>query len=394
MNTPTNERKQARTPRKMYWRPHKVSRVELLMVSILALGAFLAVQRWPVTTEMAHHDEKLAAARLARKGLEAIRAERLRRGWRPDTEVDPAQSGLIGSLLSPVTSNPGHLPAKQTSVNPNFAALVVHWLKRCGVEEGDAVAVGVSGSFPALNVAVYAALQTLGARPVIVASASASQWGANDPELLWLDMEQILGQRAGFTARSVAASRGGINDKALGMSKEGRRLLDAGIARAKVEVIAPETVQASIDRRMEIFKAGAEGGQIKAYINVGGGTVSVGARVGRRLFKPGLNRTAPLGSSEVDSVMTRFILDGVPVIHLSHTEDLAQRYGFPVTPAQMPQPGHGTIFVRQGPSRLLAGGGVALILLALFGVVRRDWGFRMLSRSTKRESPRPPEQMV
>lgn len=393
MNQPTR-RQGARAPRKMYWRPHKVSRVELIFVSLLALGAFIALQRWPVTEHMAHHGEKLAAARLARRGLDAIRAERLKRGDAPDPEVDPAQSGLIGNLLSPVTSNPGHLPAKQTSVNPNFAALVVHWLKRSGVEKGDVVAVGVSGSFPALNVSVLAALQTLEVKPVVIASASASQWGANDPNLLWLDMEKALTQRAGFTVSSVAASRGGIEDRAMGMSKEGRRLLDEGIARSGVEVIAPQTVEASIERRMAIFNEKAEGSPIKAYINVGGGTVSVGARVGRRLFRPGLNRNAPLGASEVDSVMTRFILEGVPVIHLSHVEELAQRYGFPITPATIPQAGQGEIFVRQGPSRLLAGGGVILILLALVGVVRRDWGFRMMSRGVKRQAPRPPEQMV
>ena len=93
---------------------------------------------------------------------------------------------MIGTLISPVTSNSGHLAAKQGSLNPNFAAVVVSWLRSAGVGEGDYVAVGVSGSFPGFNTVVYAALQALNAKPLVISSASSSQWGANVPELLWI----------------------------------------------------------------------------------------------------------------------------------------------------------------------------------------------------------------
>jgi poly-gamma-glutamate system protein len=131
--------------------------------------------------------------------------------------------------MTSVTSNTGSLPAKQTSINPNFAAVVVQLLKRAGLEEGDVVAIGFSGSFPALNVAVMAAVSVLGLKPIIISSNAASQWGANDPDFLWIDWERTLAAKHIFNFRSVAASIGGIEDRGLGMTPEGRRTIVAAI---------------------------------------------------------------------------------------------------------------------------------------------------------------------
>ncbi len=129
--------------------------------------------------------------------------KRLRKNLPIDPESDPAQTGLIGELLSPLTTNPGHLPAKQTSANPNFSAVIIHLLKRAGVKEGDKVAVGFSGSFPALNICVLAAIDTLKADPIVISSAGSSQWGANHPDFMWPDMEKLLHEKHVFPYRSV-----------------------------------------------------------------------------------------------------------------------------------------------------------------------------------------------
>ena len=73
-----------------------------------------------------------------------------------------------------VTSLPGKLANKQMTVNPNFAAAIVQMRKDAGVEKGDFVAVGVSGSFPAFNVCTYTALETLRARPIVIGSGASS----------------------------------------------------------------------------------------------------------------------------------------------------------------------------------------------------------------------------
>ncbi|MCA9539996.1 MAG: poly-gamma-glutamate system protein, partial [Myxococcales bacterium] len=276
----------------------------------------------------------------------------------------------------------------------NFAALVVHYLKRLEVEKGDVVAVGLSGSFPAINIAVYAALETLGAEPLVVSSASASQFGANDPEMLWIDMERILAERKVFTTRSVAVSRGGIEDRGLGVTKEGRALLDAAIVRSGAKVIKAASYSESVEERMRAYTEAAGGRPVKAYINVGGGTTSVGTRIGKRLFKPGINRSLPPGTTEINSVMTRYVGDGVPVIHLIKIAELADRYGFPLEMTEMPPVGQGRIFSREAYNTWLALGFIAAVLGALIAFVRFDVGFRMLRVASRRDAPKPPEQMV
>ena len=379
---------------RMYWRPHKVSRIELMLVAVVALAGLAAAERIRVTEKQKHFEEKIAAARTAQRGFEVVRTARLALG-EIDTEVDPLGTGLIGPLMSPVTTNHGHLGAKQVSVNPNFAALLVHYLKRLDVGPGDAVAVGLSGSFPAINIAALAAVEAIGAEAVIISSVSASQFGANDPRLAWTDMEKLLVERGVLKARSVAVSRGGIEDRALGMTREARNLLDAAVERAGARhVIRPPNYAASVDERMRIYAQEAQGRPIKGYLNVGGGTVSVGTKVGKRLFKPGINRTAPAGTRQIDSVMTRFAALGVPIVHMTKIAELANRYGFPLEPREVPRPGQGRIFVREAYSRILAGGVFAFVILLLVAFVRTDFGFRMLRTAARRPNRKPPERMV
>ncbi len=380
----------------MYWRPHKVSRAEVVLVMVLALSGAIAVEKFTVQRKQEHYHEKVEAARKTKRAFEVIKAVREASGWRRDPEVDPANTGLIGQLMSPVTTNSGHLPAKQISVNPNFSALVVHYLKRLDIQKGDAVAVGLSGSFPAINIAVIGALEALEVRPLVISSASASQFGANDPDMVWLDMERVLAEREVFKTRSIAASRGGIEDRGLGVTRVGRELLDAALERSGIkEIIRAPNYNESVKRRMEVYAQAAEGRPIKAYVNVGGGTTSVGTKVGKRLFTPGINRTAPAGASQIDSVMTRFIAEGVPVIHLVKIADLATRYGFPLEMTEMPPVGQGRIFSREVYNVWLASFVVLLVFGSLVAFVRTDWGYRLLKRSSGAHGPRkPPEQMV
>ena len=124
--------------------------------------------------------------------MAAIKEARINRGIPIDPHYDWSESGLIGQWRSEVTGAYGNLDAKRTSINPNFAAVVVRLLREAQVEPGQVVAVGFSGSFPALNICVCAALEILDLNPVIVSSVSASQWGANHPDFLWVDMEGEL----------------------------------------------------------------------------------------------------------------------------------------------------------------------------------------------------------
>ncbi len=71
--------------------------------------------------------------------------------------ADVNRTGLIGLETSPITTTLGNLEAKRTTTNPDFAALLVRLLAEAGVKRGETIAVGASGSFPALIVAALSA---------------------------------------------------------------------------------------------------------------------------------------------------------------------------------------------------------------------------------------------
>ncbi|MDP8224927.1 MAG: poly-gamma-glutamate system protein [Candidatus Lernaella stagnicola] len=380
--------------KRLYWRPQRVSVRALFLIAVVALAGLLLVEKNRIQQEQPFFKEKVQAARIAMDSFKALKIEAKRRGVQLDPDADPTDSYLIGQLLSSVTTNPGHLPAKQTTINPNFAALIVHFLRRGDVESGDLVAVGMSGSYPALNLCVHAALQAIDLEAIIISSTGSSQWGANNPKFLWPDMEKYLFKEGVFKYRSAAISRGGLEDRGLGLSKAGRRVVDRAIDRSGLYPIRTDSYQESVSERMDIYREWAAGREIKAYINVGGGTASVGARLGRKLFHAGLNRTAPSGVSRVDSVMGNFILKGVPVVHLLNIERLATRYGLPLTPKEIPPVGQGKIFVREVHNTKLAIGFLALIVLMLFAFVRLDWGYRIFNAGRKEKADVRPEKMV
>ena len=238
----------------VYWQPHRAGRPALAAMALLSIGGLLLVESHRRRVPEPYYEEKVAAAQLAADCMEAVKQRRIALGYPIDPAVDPAQTGLIGAAMTPATSTAGRLSAKRISANPNFAAVVVTFLKRAGLKPGDTVAIGYSGSFPGLNIAVEAAVQTLELRPIGISSAAASQWGANLPNFLWLDMERTLYDQGKIGFRSRAASLGGVEDRGLGMSDETQQTLRKGIARNGLATIEGGNFTQSVDERMQLYQ--------------------------------------------------------------------------------------------------------------------------------------------
>ncbi len=360
----------------MYWRaPTAANRVHVL-VAVIACAALLTAERFQRVEVAPDFEDKLRAAKAMERGLDLMRAQRTARNLAPiDTELDPTGSGMIGLASSITTTNSGSLAAKRTTVNANWAAVLVDLLHQAGVARGDLVAVGISGSFPALNMAALCAVDVVGARAITIASAGASSFGANLPEFGWLDMEHALADAGIFSSRTVAASLGGTRDRALGMDRAGRHLLRESIESYDIHFIDVKEEIASIEERMRIYREHAAGRRFAAYVNAGGALVSLGPKSVKRLYQPGLNwRPHPRGVG-VDSVTMRFLSQGTPVINLSKVIPLAEQYGLPVEPAKRPVVGEGPVFARRSHDRrLVAGllGGLALASFALLRLTSRD----------------------
>lgn len=380
--------------KKIYWRPSKVPRIILVVIACLAIGGMGAVEVFKTKNKQPFYKEKMKASRIMKKSIDVLRESRIKKVGPIDREADPSNSGLIGLPESSITSKFGHLPSKQTSANPNWAGVMVDMLKKAKVREGDTIAAAFSGSFPAINLAVYSAAEALSLDVVAVTSITASSWGANAPQFNWLDMESVLYKKKIISNRSVAASLGGYEDKGFIRSKKKRQILHEGINRNKLPLLEFESIKESIDARLELYAHHSKGKSPGAYINVGGGIISVGSLRGKALYRPGLNLKHSSSALGVDSVMTRFALEGVPVIHMVRINDLADQYGLPQSPAIMPSVGEGDIFIRAQYNLYLTGTVLLVLLLLLYFLLKLDIGYRIFGGSHMPETTKHPEPMV
>ncbi|MEJ2147299.1 MAG: poly-gamma-glutamate system protein [Acidobacteriota bacterium] len=354
-----------------------------------------AVERYRVEKRRPYYTEKLDAASLAERAMRAVKAERLKLGIPIDPATDPTESGLLGAMWTPVTTEMGRLAAKQTTVNPNFAAVLVQMLEEAGAESGTEVAIGYSGSFPAMNLCVLAAVQTLHLRPLIISSCGASQWGANEPGFLWIDMEHLLYDEGIFKYHSLAASIGGDDDLGVGMDPKGREEIIEAIHRLKLPFIHEPSYAESVDRRMEIYRDRAGDRPIRIYVNVGGGASSLGRGAGQVEFPPGVVTRPPPGIGARSSVIMRFLTEEhARVIDIRDIEFLAHKYGLPVMPTSMPGVGEGGVFQRTEFNNWLALGILAVLVLMIWGFLRTEWGGRVFRTTHPTHHPGPPEPMI
>lgn len=338
-----------------------------VVCAIIAVAADAAAERSRQKIDRGYREQQLAAARTVAQAEQAILNAKRERGIPIESEYDFNSTGLIGPETSFITTDSGDLRAKRTSTVPDFAGATVEMMMEAGLRRGDTIAVGMTGSFPALNIAVYAAAQELGVRPIVISSVGSSYWGASDPEMTWLDMETILYDQGILRHRSVAASIGGEGDNGRNL-KEGREVARQACERNQVLLIEKPTVEESIDQRMAIYQIQAGSAPIRAFVNVGGGVANVGKTTNKRLIPAGLTRHLSLSSRFTGAaVVARMARRDLPIINLLDVDELARRYDLPVDPGRLPKPGATGFFQRSQYSRIKVGvilGGLLICVLA------------------------------
>lgn len=343
------------------------SNIVLGALSLLSLLAFIAVENSKVDLQQDWYTEKLEASLLSQQAANTLKNHRLEKGVFTDDINDPNQTALIGQEYTQITTDRGYIEAKLSSTNPNFAALIVQLLKDAGVEKGDNVAVAMTGSFPALNISVLAALETLDLHPIVITSVGSSNWGANDPFFTWLDMESLFIKSNVFHTKSVAASMGGGSDLGRGLSPQGRKLISKAIKRNDIAFINEKHLEKSIATRMDLYDKYSNGMPIKAFINVGGGIASLGNTINGKIIPPGLTEFLPEANFPVRGVMIQMGQQQTPIIHLLNISQLLEQYGLPTSPSPLPEPGMGEIFVQEKYSMLVTG--IATLILVIVVVV-------------------------
>lgn len=323
----------------------------LIAASIAWAGVFVGARVSPSDFV----DLQIEAARLMRDCTAAIAAQRVGLGIPIDSDLDPNRTGLIGYEFTEITTSMGLLEAKRTSTNPAFAALMVRYFHAIGLQPGDVVAVGASGSFPALILATLSAARVMDLKPVIVYSVGASSFGANIPGFTFIEMLRCCRANALLAYDIDAVSLGGDADAGLGAGFGDSVALMMRIAEgAGVPIIREERIGDSIQRRLDIFDevAGRAGRPVGCFVNVGGNSANYGNTMASLDFPNGLvNRPPVMATHPERGLIFEYAARGVPVINLLDVRGLAVKNGLPVDPVPMPGIGEGNVYKVQRSAR-------------------------------------------
>ncbi|NEO18610.1 MULTISPECIES: poly-gamma-glutamate system protein [unclassified Moorena] len=325
--------------KRLYWQSEKQTWKIILTVAIVALIGLMAVENISVKAG----ETEIKAAQIMQAGMETIKEYRQKEvGEQYYDQYDAdklnkfIESGMIGVLSSPITTMVVAPTAKVATINPNWAALMVDLYIKAGVKNGDTIAASFSGSYPALNLAVMAAAEAMDIKVIAISSVGSSSWGSNLPNLAWLDMERILNEKQIISNRSVAASRGGLEDLGLGLEAQAVQMMEEIIKRNKMYYIYEIDRRQNIDHRMSIYSQYSDSDTIKLYVNVGGGKISVGDDTKERIFQAGLNKNMRIKPGTSDSLMKRFAESGMPVIQMRHMTELCKRLNMPCDIEEIP----------------------------------------------------------
>lgn len=339
------------------------------MLSLVALVCFLIAINIKTVDVSPSYEQKIKAAKLMEQAMGVLKEHRMEKSIFIDIENDPNETGLVGSPFSLITTDEGDLDSKLTTLDPNFSAVVVDLMYQLHLEAGDTVAILMTGSMPGANIAVLAACKALDIFPITITSIGASQWGANQIDFTWLDMESILHNNDLIQNRSIAASIGGRNDMGRLLSVSGRKIITDNINKHGLPLIKEERLANNIKNRMNYFSAIRPIPSYDAVINVGGGVASLGTSFNLKLLPPGVVRRSSIQNigrpGGIEGAFTKFLNYDVPGLHILNIRPLIADFKIPFAPIPVPEIGSGGLYANEHYNVWVAG----LCLLIVSGSV-------------------------
>jgi len=339
----------------------------LVILSIISLVGF-AISINSTTVDISpSYDLKIKAARMMENSMSILKKNRMEFGVFIDDENDPNETGLVGSPFSLITTDEGDLDAKLTTLDPNFSAGMVELMLKMKLQEGDTVAILLTGSMPGANIAVLTAAKAIGLVPLMITSVGASQWGANHVDFTWLDMERILFNNDLISKRSIAASIGGRNDMGRLLSPAGRNIIINNISKHQIPLIKNIKLVENIDERMMLFSKYSKLKDFSAMINIGGGVASLGTSFNSKLLSAGIVKRSDvidisLKDGGIEGVLSKFSKANVPVLHVLNIKSLTEQLNMPFAPIPIPEIGVGGLYALKKYNILVAT--VCLIIIS------------------------------
>ena len=323
----------------------------LVFLSLLALVClFISLQNRSIEISPLY-DSKIKAANLMKQCLQSLKKSRLENSIFIDIENDPNETGIVGVPYSLITTDEGDLDAKLTTLDPNFSAVIVDLLFTAGLEKNDTIAVMLTGSMPGANIALLSACQVMGIHPIIISSIGASQWGANQVDFTWLDMEDILVQNKLINSRSVASSIGGRNDMGRLLSPLGRDLIIENIKNYDLPLIRENRLADNIKKRTDIYNEYHPIDKYDGVVNIGGGVASLGTSFNYRLIPPGIVNRSDIvdidNSSGIEGAFSYFLKRNITGLHILNIKSIIENYNLPFAPIPHPKIGEGVLYAKE-----------------------------------------------
>ena len=196
------------------------------------------------------------------------------------SKFDKYNTGLIGIDSSKITtkidSDSSMISSKMIVTNPNFAAYIVDKFYELGINDGQHIAVSMTGSLPGANIALLSACKAMNIKPTIISSAGSSSWGANREEFSWPYIETLLFSKGLISDKSMAYSMGGVDDLGTQLPDEGIEIFESVIPDDAI-FVNENTLSENIEKKLELFNI--KENNYSLYVNIGGGAASLGGYI-------------------------------------------------------------------------------------------------------------------
>ena len=175
------------------------------------------------------YELKNESVEIMEKGINSLREVFISEAINNGVDSLSFGSFLVGSKNSIIKTTQGSRDSKLSTLNPDFAAMVTEMLIELEMDSSNHIAVSYTGSYPGANVAVLSALEALKIEASIISSCGSSEYGATNPEMTWIDMENHLVSKGIIFNHSELASIGGGFDIGTQLSAYGKKVCEAAI---------------------------------------------------------------------------------------------------------------------------------------------------------------------
>ena len=338
----------------------------LFFLFVLCCCLLLLVLTTKTTQKTTFYDSQIQASILMKECEDFLEAYIINNNI-PIEPEDLNSTGLIGPAYTPLMTTMGDIAAKRTSLNPNFAAVLVKYFNHAGLKQGDVVAIGSSGSFPALAIATICACNAMGLDARVIASIGASTYGATRVELSLPRMISLLKDAGLIDFNLLAVSPGSEGDHGVGTMEgllfdDTRETVMEIAYQTGVPVIDEPSLAESISRRMEMY-----GEDVKLFVNVGGAGPNIGSSMEHLNVKPGLSmKLDSIPDSPTMGVLYEFAAKGIPVVNMLNIKTIVSEEGLPVDPVPLPIPGDGGVYHDTAYNKVIIA--VSLVLIFAYAV--------------------------